>query len=259
MQWARRSISWTSFSSPWVRARDSSGDVDLAVGRPIVPPHTGRGYRVPRYVVSSVPTSVRGRHLTPPPNARASAYVRPRDRSESVAVSGDRDAWIIGREIQNRLSCAAELLVQKTQYVGDHRTSHSAIAPCSKVHVLGSVDEHAIAATLYAPEQLLRSARETRSDLVILRTRHLRAPQLLITERPHGFADKQERLRHVAPGTIDVHRQRVREAIEIHACDDCRLERTCFGRGEPPNRMTDRDGAPIEQVEQSVRRVRSGR
>src|SRR3989454_11552777 len=45
MQWARRSISWTSFSSPWVRARDSNRDVDLAVGRPIVPAHTGRGYR----------------------------------------------------------------------------------------------------------------------------------------------------------------------------------------------------------------------
>jgi len=42
--------------SPWVRARDSNRDVDLAVGRPIVPAHTGRGYRVPRYVVSSVPT-----------------------------------------------------------------------------------------------------------------------------------------------------------------------------------------------------------
>src|SRR5438477_448420 len=51
MQWSRRSISWTSFSSPWVRARDSNRDVDLAVGRPIVPAHTGRGYRVPRYVV----------------------------------------------------------------------------------------------------------------------------------------------------------------------------------------------------------------
>jgi len=36
---------WTSFSSPWVRARDSNRDVDLAVGRPIVPAHTGRGYR----------------------------------------------------------------------------------------------------------------------------------------------------------------------------------------------------------------------
>src|SRR5712671_4409097 len=47
MQWSRRSISWTSFSSPWVRARDSNRDVDLA-GRPIVPAHTGRGYRVPR-------------------------------------------------------------------------------------------------------------------------------------------------------------------------------------------------------------------
>jgi hypothetical protein len=47
-----------------VRARDSNRDVDLAVGRPIVPAHTGRGYRVPRYVVSSVPTCVRGRHLT---------------------------------------------------------------------------------------------------------------------------------------------------------------------------------------------------
>src|ERR1700694_1318087 len=45
MQWARRSISWTSFSSPWVRARDSNRDVDLAVGRPIVPALTGRGYR----------------------------------------------------------------------------------------------------------------------------------------------------------------------------------------------------------------------
>src|SRR5688500_17585807 len=45
MQWARRSISWTSFSSPWVRARDSNRDVDLAVGRPIVPAHTGRGCR----------------------------------------------------------------------------------------------------------------------------------------------------------------------------------------------------------------------
>src|SRR5262245_21132763 len=33
MQWARRSISWTSFSSPWVRARDSNRDVDLSVGR----------------------------------------------------------------------------------------------------------------------------------------------------------------------------------------------------------------------------------
>src|SRR2546422_4903307 len=43
MQWSRRSISWTSFSSPWVRARDSNRDVDLAVGRPIVPAHTGRG------------------------------------------------------------------------------------------------------------------------------------------------------------------------------------------------------------------------
>src|SRR5881397_2652470 len=56
MQWSRRSISWTSFSSPWVRVRDSNRDVDLAVGRPIGPAHTGRGYRVPRYVVSSVPT-----------------------------------------------------------------------------------------------------------------------------------------------------------------------------------------------------------
>jgi hypothetical protein len=37
-------------------ARDSNRDVDLAVGRPIVPAHLGRGYRVPRYVVSSVPT-----------------------------------------------------------------------------------------------------------------------------------------------------------------------------------------------------------
>src|SRR5882672_4739190 len=45
MQWSRRSISWTSFSSPWVRARDSNRDVDLAVGRPIVPAHTRRGYR----------------------------------------------------------------------------------------------------------------------------------------------------------------------------------------------------------------------
>src|SRR5690349_17363605 len=45
MQWSRRSISWTSFSSRWVRARDSNRDVDLAVGRPIVPAHTGRGYR----------------------------------------------------------------------------------------------------------------------------------------------------------------------------------------------------------------------
>src|SRR5437016_1305686 len=45
MQWSRRSISWTSFSSPWVRARDSNRNVDLAVGRPIVPAHTGRGYR----------------------------------------------------------------------------------------------------------------------------------------------------------------------------------------------------------------------
>src|SRR5215217_8762187 len=45
MQWSRRSISWTSFSSPWVRARDSNRDVDLAVGHPIVPAHTGRGYR----------------------------------------------------------------------------------------------------------------------------------------------------------------------------------------------------------------------
>src|SRR5215831_19399312 len=45
MQWARRSISWTSFSSPWVRARDSNRDVDLAVARPIVPAHTGRDYR----------------------------------------------------------------------------------------------------------------------------------------------------------------------------------------------------------------------
>src|SRR2546421_10646783 len=51
MQWSRRSISWTSLSSHWVRARDSNRDVDLAVGRPIVPAHTGRGYRVPRYVV----------------------------------------------------------------------------------------------------------------------------------------------------------------------------------------------------------------
>jgi len=31
-----------------VRARDSNRGVDLAVGRPIVPAHTGRGYRVPR-------------------------------------------------------------------------------------------------------------------------------------------------------------------------------------------------------------------
>src|SRR6267378_6739200 len=45
MQWSRRSISLTSFSSPWVRARDSNRNVDLAVGRPIVPAHTGRGYR----------------------------------------------------------------------------------------------------------------------------------------------------------------------------------------------------------------------
>jgi hypothetical protein len=45
MQWSRRSISWTSFSSPWVRARDSNRNVDLAVGRPIVPAHTGGGYR----------------------------------------------------------------------------------------------------------------------------------------------------------------------------------------------------------------------
>src|SRR5262249_17440483 len=45
MQWSRRSISSTSFSSRWVRARDSNADVDLAVGRPIVPAHTGRGYR----------------------------------------------------------------------------------------------------------------------------------------------------------------------------------------------------------------------
>jgi len=34
----------------------SQRQVDLAAGRPIVPAHTGRGYRVPRYVVSSVPT-----------------------------------------------------------------------------------------------------------------------------------------------------------------------------------------------------------
>src|SRR6185295_7083183 len=47
MQWSRLSISWTSFSSPWVRARDSKRHVDLAIGRPIVPAHTGRGYRVP--------------------------------------------------------------------------------------------------------------------------------------------------------------------------------------------------------------------
>src|SRR5436853_4505064 len=45
MQWSRRSISWTSFSSPWVRGRDSNRNVDLAVGRPIVAAHTGRGYR----------------------------------------------------------------------------------------------------------------------------------------------------------------------------------------------------------------------
>ena len=42
MQCSRRSISWKSFSSPWVRARDSNRDVDLAIGRPIVPAHTGR-------------------------------------------------------------------------------------------------------------------------------------------------------------------------------------------------------------------------
>src|SRR4051812_24633550 len=45
MQWSRHSISWTSFLSPWVRSRDSNRDVDLAIGRPIVPAHTGRGYR----------------------------------------------------------------------------------------------------------------------------------------------------------------------------------------------------------------------
>src|SRR6187200_835632 len=64
MHSSRRSISWTSFSSPWVKARDSNREVDLAVGRLMVPAHTGRGYRVPRYVVSSVPTWARGRHLT---------------------------------------------------------------------------------------------------------------------------------------------------------------------------------------------------
>src|SRR5689334_3633167 len=36
MQWSRRSISWTSFSSRWVRARDSKRDMDVAVHRSIV-------------------------------------------------------------------------------------------------------------------------------------------------------------------------------------------------------------------------------
>src|SRR5947199_143113 len=53
--WVPKSMGMTLLSCE-VRARDSNRDVDLAVGRPIVPAHTGRGYRVPRYVVSSVPT-----------------------------------------------------------------------------------------------------------------------------------------------------------------------------------------------------------
>jgi hypothetical protein len=60
MQWARRSISWTSVSPLWVRARDSSRDVDLAVGRPMVPAHTGRGYRAEsRTFDRRVPRSLR--------------------------------------------------------------------------------------------------------------------------------------------------------------------------------------------------------
>ena len=53
MQSARRSISWTSFSSPWVRARDIKRDVDhsrfVRSSR-----HTGPGLSGPRYVVLSV-------------------------------------------------------------------------------------------------------------------------------------------------------------------------------------------------------------
>jgi hypothetical protein len=42
MRWSRRSISWTSFSSPCARARVSNGDGDLAVGRRIISVHAGR-------------------------------------------------------------------------------------------------------------------------------------------------------------------------------------------------------------------------
>jgi hypothetical protein len=59
MQWARRSISWTSFSSPWARARDSNRDVDVAVGRPIVPAHTGRGCRAESRTFAISSTSCR--------------------------------------------------------------------------------------------------------------------------------------------------------------------------------------------------------
>src|SRR4051812_1227572 len=96
MQWSRHSISWTSFSSPWVRARDSNRNLNVAVGCPIVRAHPGRGYRAEDGRALAFGTSQVQRSLgVAPRNARTFLPIRAFAQKKAILAALSRSCvWL---------------------------------------------------------------------------------------------------------------------------------------------------------------------